>query len=311
MDRRLTRENVIGRTCYGTNVYSYILQQFYPNDFLMKVSGDDCGWNRNPWDNSNPTLHIFTVKADPDAKLSPHIARHHDASGHIPDGNFFDFAEFYFKKSGEELLQLLNDQLHLHLLAALATTAQKNELIFELPRFSFFKAPIRNTIPYRQITLHEVWKYVTGRYARARTDNLRTIRDPRRARLYKAESFDYCTFSGTFSVRKEDKLQQHSGLLCLDFDHLDDIEALFEKLLHDEYFETQMLFRSPSGDGLKWIIPVDLTECGHADYFRSVAAYILETYGVEVDQSGKDVCRACFLPYDPRVYVHPQYQHAV
>lgn len=48
----LTKENVIARTLYGSDVYSHILRQYYPSDFLMKVSGDDCGWNRNPWDNS-------------------------------------------------------------------------------------------------------------------------------------------------------------------------------------------------------------------------------------------------------------------
>ena len=122
---------------------------------------------------------------------------------------------------------------------------------------------------------------------------------------------DYCTFSGTFSVRREDKLIRHSGLLCLDFDHLPDVEGLFPELLQDEYFDTMLLFRSPSGDGLKWIIPTDLTECSHADFFRSVSAYIAETYRVSVDSSGKDVCRACFLPYDPGAYLSPDFSQAL
>ena len=79
----------------------------------------------------------------------------------------------------------------------------------------------------------------------------------------------------------------------------------------DEYFDTMLLFRSPSGDGLKWIIPTDLTECSHADFFRSVSAYIAETYRVSVDSSGKDVCRACFLPYDPGAYLSPDFSQAL
>ena len=129
--------------------------------------------------------------------------------------------------------------------------------------------------------------------------------------MFKAEKFDYCTFSGTFSVRREDKLLNHSGLLCLDFDHLPDVEELFRKLLQDEYFETMLLFRSPSGDGLKWIIPTDLTECSHTAFFRSVSAYVVQTYGITVDQSGKDVCRACFLPHDPQAYLNPDYSRAL
>lgn len=311
MDRRLTKENVIAKTLYGSDVYSHILRQFYPSDFLMRVSGDDCGWNRNPWDNSAPSLHIWMEKVDPGARLSNRIARHHDASGHIPDGTFLDFAELFYKKSGEELLQILNDELHLHL-----GEEQPGGILFQTPliaqpHFSFFKAPVRNVTPYKQISLLDTWRYITGRYARRRTEELRLIRDPKRARMFKAEKFDYCTFSGTFSVRREDKLLNHSGLLCLDFDHLPDVEGLFRKLLQDEYFETMLLFRSPSGDGLKWIIPTDLTECSHAAFFRSVSAYVAQTYGVPVDQSGKDVCRACFLPHDPQAYLNPDYSRAL
>ena len=115
MDRRLTKENVIAKTLYGSDVYSHILRQFYPSDFLMRVSGDECGWNRTPWDNSAPSLHVWMEKVNPDARLSSRIATHHDASWHIPDGTFLDFAELFYKKSGDELLQILNDELHLHL----------------------------------------------------------------------------------------------------------------------------------------------------------------------------------------------------
>lgn len=51
---------------------------------------------------------------------------------------------------------------------------------------------------------------------------------------------------------------------------------------------------------------MDLTECSHADYFRSVANYISRAYGVQMDQSGTDVCRACFLPCDPQAYIEPE-----
>ncbi|NNE32227.1 MAG: VirE protein, partial [Winogradskyella sp.] len=29
---------------------------------------------------------------------------------------------------------------------------------------------------------------------------------------------------------------------------------------------------------------------------------------IEVDQSGKDVSRACFLPYDPTAFLHKRHQ---
>jgi hypothetical protein len=98
---------------------------------------------------------------------------------------------------------------------------------------------------------------------------------------------------------------QHSGLLAVDFDHLPNLKEVRQALLADDYFETQLLFVSPSGDGLKWIIPIDTSQTPHAEYFAAVSYYILQTYSIEVDKSGRDISRACFLPHDPNAFIHP------
>ena len=61
-----------------------------------------------------------------------------------------------------------------------------------------------------------------------------------------------------------------------------------------------------SGDGLKWIININTAEVSHEEYFNAVANYLRQTYGLEADKSGKDVSRACFLPYDPEAYINPK-----
>lgn len=162
-----------------------------------------------------------------------------------------------------------------------------------------------NVQPSGKFSLVDAFNYITGDEARERTLKLRGMDDVKRARNYKAANFDYCTFSGVFTMRNDKALVEHSGLLCLDFDHLKDVVALAQRLLEDEYFETQLMFRSPSGDGLKWIVPINVAEMPHADYFRAVANYVRETYGVEVDKSGRDVSRACFLPFDPQAFINP------
>lgn len=172
--------------------------------------------------------------------------------------------------------------------------------------FSFFPAPIKNTIPVLKMTLADAYEYITGPTAVSRTRELRSKTDIKEARKFKSEKFDYCTFSGIFSKRSDQALVQHSGLLCLDFDHLKNLEEVRQQLLNDDYFETQLLFVSPSGDGLKWIINIDISKTTHADYFRAVANYLKQTYNIDVDQSGKDVSRACFLPYDPDCYINPK-----
>lgn len=173
-------------------------------------------------------------------------------------------------------------------------------------RFSFFQAPIQNTVPLLEMTLADAYSYITGPTAIARTRELRSITDIKQARKFKSANFDYVTFSGLFSKRNEKAQISHSGLLCLDFDHLENLDKVRWQLLNDEYFETQLLFTSPSGHGLKWVIEIDLSKASHLDYFNGVSNYLKQTYNLTADPSGKDICRACFLPYDPNCYINPK-----
>lgn len=173
-------------------------------------------------------------------------------------------------------------------------------------RFSFFSRPITNIRPCANFALSDAYKYITGDFALESTSKLRSIADIKIARTFKAANFDYVTFSGLFSKRNEKAQISHSGLLCLDFDHLENLDKVRWLLLNDEYFETQLLFTSPSGHGLKWVIEIDLSKASHLDYFNGVSNYLKQTYNLTADPSGKDICRACFLPYDPNCYINPK-----
>lgn len=185
-----------------------------------------------------------------------------------------------------------------------------------MPSFSIFRRPITNKHPYQVVNLIDVFNYIISDFAKDRTNELRTIKDDRYRRQYKANKFDYCTFSGIFSVRTDKAIIQHSGLICLDFDHLKDVEAIFEALKEDTSFETLLLFRSPSGDGLKWIISFHDSYFrygkdgeSYSDYqvrfFAGLYNYIFNHYDVEVDRSCRNLSRACFLPHDPAAYLNP------
>jgi hypothetical protein len=173
--------------------------------------------------------------------------------------------------------------------------------------FSFFKLPVENTTPFRTITLRDAYTYIAGPWAKTSTGLLRAQKTAEQASKFKRSNFSYCTFSGVFEKRNAKNLLWHSGLICFDFDHLGDVEGFRAKLLADEYFDTQLLFVSPSGDGLKWVIAKNDHTVSHSEYFQAVANYISHTYGVVVDKSGSDVSRACFLPHDPNVYIHPKH----
>lgn len=108
-------------------------------------------------------------------------------------------------------------------------------------------------------------------------------------------------WSGTFSpTRAVKNFQESSGLLVLDFDHLGDrLEPLFLDLKAEPF--VWFLFRSPSGDGLKVVCRIDDSHA-HALNFRGLAQWMSDVHGVEVDESGKDVSRLCFLCHDDQAY---------
>ncbi|MDO4826023.1 MAG: BT4734/BF3469 family protein [Bacteroidia bacterium] len=181
------------------------------------------------------------------------------------------------------------------------------------PRMSFFRRPIMNTLPCREASPEDIFKYLISDYAKAATEELRTISDPKARSRYKAANFDYITPAGLFKSRKETDLILPSGYIVIDFDHLQDPSGLVIRLASDEHFETVLAFRSPSGDGVKWIVSLpdipktDGTPLTHGDYFTMLSNYSLKYYGIQADPSGKDICRACFLPYDPEAFLNPFY----
>ncbi len=303
MEKTINRQAILRKTNWGIDIYAHILRRYYPDQTIMTLTGRDCGICRNPLAGGAQTLHIWKEKTDETLKLSDEIAKHKDQFGAIPDGDALHFAALHYHQTGQQLLETLNREMYLHLEASTPSSITPKG-----PHFSFFKAPITNTQPHKNITINDTYNYITGHYAQKRTSTLRAITDKKKARIYKAAQFDYVTFCGEFSSRHNDKCTAESNLLCLDFDHIPNLEELFHKLRQDQYFETALLFRSPSGDGLKWIIETDKGNHTHADYFRAVAKYIKQTYCTEADPSGKDLARACFLPHDPDAYINPSYR---
>jgi len=310
----ISKESILHKTHYGLRIYSHILQLYYPDEVVFTLKGRDCGLCRNPFNANNETLHVFIEKENVlGNSLDREFARHEDSENAIPAGDAFRFAELHYKQQGDELLQTLNKEMNLRIgqernfyanAKKIVSCSEKSLQSPCSPLFSFFKAPISNTKPHKAVSLLQIYNAIKGNYYKERTQKLRAISDVGQARKYKAVNFDYCTFSGVFTSRNDKALVKHSGLICLDFDHLQNVDTLRNQLLQDEYFDTQLLFVSPSGDGLKWIISIDTNQATHGNYFAAVANYILQTYGVAVDKSGRDISRACFLPFDPQAFIN-------
>lgn len=128
---------------------------------------------------------------------------------------------------------------------------------------------------------------------------LRACTDEKQRKELKKDLPSIC-FSGKFSKREDKALIEHSGLIAIDFDHLNErLRELKERLKKDPF--TFMLFTSPSGDGLKLVVKIPAKVETHA----FSAAALTDYYKEEKLDEFKDVSRVCFESYDPDIYFNP------
>ena len=302
------KADMLNITNNGLNIYAHILRQYYPNETVIQLSGRKSKLTRNPFLDNSETLELY----NPDDQFF-----YKDISKAIFTGNPFHFASRHYQLEGQPLLAKINEELNLNLdksknVYLRRTTENKKELntqksVTQMPVFSFFKHPVSNTIPAKTINIKQVYQLIQSQTYEKITNTLRNFTNPKDAKYFKANHYDYVTFSGTFTKRNNNDLITHSGLITIDFDHVLEIEKVKQKLLIDEYFDTELLFISPSGDGLKWIISIDVENFTHQDNFIAIKNYINQTYKLNIDKSGCDVSRACFLPYDKSIFINPKH----
>lgn len=103
------------------------------------------------------------------------------------------------------------------------------------------------------------------------------------------------TFCGIFSQRVASKMIRSTGLAILDFDDKDQDPEILKKSKF-----VYCLFKSPRG-GYKVLvrIPQVKDDNGFKGYF-----YALQAIFPDIDTSGKDISRFCFISYDPDLYIN-------
>jgi hypothetical protein len=115
------------------------------------------------------------------------------------------------------------------------------------------------------------------------------------------------TFCGTFETeRTKEFLKNYNYLVVLDIDKLgiSELERVKSLLLQDNYVFS--FWESPSKDGIKGLVHLkynfDINEVGidisHKIAFSQLVAYFLKNYEIELDTSGSDFTRLCFISQD-------------
>lgn len=133
------------------------------------------------------------------------------------------------------------------------------------------------------------------------SERVRAIVEALRALPYGSAEFSQAkrqmpcyTPSGVFSVRNSEGLICHSGVLCVEWDKVEDVDALKDLLGGLPFIFYAGL--SCSGRGVFALVKIaDPTK--HRAYFRALADYF-GGIGYKVDESGKDVCRLRVASYD-------------
>jgi hypothetical protein len=109
-------------------------------------------------------------------------------------------------------------------------------------------------------------------------------------------------FSGTFKKRLDSALEEHSGLICLDFDgYTKQKELLQDKETISKNKYVFSVFISPSGNGLKVLVKIPADVDNHTNYFNSLEKHFNSPY---FDKTSKNVSRVCYESYDPLIHVN-------
>jgi hypothetical protein len=174
-----------------------------------------------------------------------------------------------------------------------------------MQQFDIYTGGIKTKHPSRTTTLAEVMGLIRLGTYQETIQQVRTQTSEKAVKFWKNQ-LDYVTFSGQFSpTRSVANLKTHSGLMVLDFDHVTDVASLRAQFQTDAYVAA--CFVSPSGKGLKVVVKIKNGD-QHKETFADLAHYFNTTYKLseaeQVDPSGSDCSRACFLSYDPDAYLN-------
>ncbi|MDX8338767.1 DUF3987 domain-containing protein [Draconibacterium sp. IB214405] len=154
-----------------------------------------------------------------------------------------------------------------------------------------------------EVDLEDILKAIKNGQFKEEIEHLRSIKDKEEYGELKKQ-LPHFTPSGTFDGRrKENSLSSYNSVIILDIDKLEGDE-LFVRDRAGMMENTYAAFLSPGGQGVKILVKVDTDSESHRYAFDQVASLYEEALGIEVDQSGKDISRACFVSYDPKLYIN-------
>ena len=176
---------------------------------------------------------------------------------------------------------------------------------------------------YRNMKSHVVEKMIISRVMRGicsdyykdvvqRLRSLKKQGDVNAANEIKC-SLHAVTFCGVYEGRrKADLCKQYNNLMVIDIDKLDDEEMRRVRVCLEQDDYVAAFWISPSGNGWKGLVGLEYAEgknenlmSRHHKAFIQLQEYFKKEYTIELDSSGKDITRLCFMSWCPELIVKP------
>lgn len=170
-------------------------------------------------------------------------------------------------------------------------------------QFSFYKNLYTTGAPDAAFDINELIEIIKYGYLKDEITRLRAAKDKEAYNKIKQSELPLVTLSGIFSERGNKNLVEHSGLIQIDIDKVQNYEEAWGKIIADEY--TYVAFRSPGGKGIKAIVKINPDESTHLEQFWALEQYYKNEFDIEIDKACKDVSRCMLLSYDPDIYCNP------
>ena len=120
----------------------------------------------------------------------------------------------------------------------------------------------------------------------------------------KTEELPAVSLSGIFSSRNRKGFVEHSGLMQVDIDDVDDLNKTMRRVQRDTY--TFVSFLSPSGTGIKCIVKVNPEEHSHLEQFHALQKHYRNHLEIEIDPRCKNLDRCMLLSFDEGVFHKPE-----
>jgi hypothetical protein len=172
----------------------------------------------------------------------------------------------------------------------------------------------------KEITIGEVFTEIKSDKYSLQINNLRQLLNNGNDEGYgiHKKTLPSVTFCATFNEkRKRELLKTYNSLIVIDIDKLSQDEFIRVKqiLKSDNYVFS--FWESPSQKGLKGLVSLSYgfalnpnnLDKAHKSAFQKLSDYFLNTHKIELDESGSDTTRLCFLSFDKNILIKETINH--